>query len=68
MARQSDDPYSDFVVRVMNAARIARNQTNKMSEGEFAIVESVRRTLVDLDPHAEGTPKANVILRPYPKG
>jgi hypothetical protein len=61
MARTSPDPYSDFVVRVMNSARIAMAQGDSMSQGEYEIVEAVRQSLLDLDPHAAHCRRASVI-------
>jgi hypothetical protein len=62
MPRRSDDPYGDFVVRVMNAARIALAQGDSMSQDEFRIVEMIRDTMLVLDPASNGVRKANVII------
>lgn len=61
--RRSQDPYGDFVVRVMNSVRIARMQGDRMNEDEMAIIESVRECLVALDPHATEVAEAVIIHR-----
>ena len=66
MARASADPYGDFVVRVMNATRIALGQNGTMSADEFHIVESVRAHLIDLDPAAVNVAKANIRIYHHP--
>jgi hypothetical protein len=60
----SDDPYSDFVVRVMNSCRIALAQGDTMSRDETMIVEKIRATLIDLDPEAVGIRHSTIIIRP----
>jgi hypothetical protein len=63
MPYKSDDPYGDFVVRVMNACRIARGQHGAMSDDEDTIVETIHDRLVSLDPSAVHIPEANIIIR-----
>lgn len=62
MSRRSNDPYGDFVVRVMNSARIARAQADSMSHDEADIVEVIRSVLLELDPSAKDVIRANVSI------
>lgn len=66
MSRTSNDPYGDFVVRVMNSCRIALNQQGAMSHKEFETVKAIRETLVGLDRAAGAVRKAGIIIRDNP--
>jgi len=63
-----EDPYSDFVTRVVNSCRIALNKQGRMSAKEVEIVLAVRKTLTDLDPEVNPDVwvRKNVILRDMP--
>jgi len=65
MARKSDDPYGDFVVRVMNSCRIALNQMGTMNDHETSIVLAVQEALVNRDPDAIHTAERSIISGPY---
>lgn len=57
------DVYGTFAVAVMNAIRQAERSQMLMSEGETRIVEGLKECFIDLDPTAEYTRKAKVVLR-----
>lgn len=63
MGRTSDDPYGDFVVRIMNSCRIALGQTSEMSEAEFNVVRRIRHAMIQEDANAEDTIKASIVIR-----
>ena len=60
MARQSKDPYGDFVVRIINSCRIAANQAFGMSDDEYFRVMKVHELMTTLDPDAQRVRKASV--------
>jgi len=60
MARQSKDPYGDFVVRIMNSVRIAANQAFDMSDDEYYKVVKIRELMTSLDEDAVGVRRASV--------
>ena len=68
MSNYVEDPYSDFVTRVVNSCRIALNKQGRMSDKEVEIVLAVRDTLTRMDPEIrpETWARKNVILRDMP--
>jgi hypothetical protein len=67
MPQRSDDPYSDFMVRVMNSCRIAIAQQGAMNDTEYGIVRAVRDLLLELDPAIDpDANRANIIIREMP--
>jgi len=63
MSRKSQDPFGDFVVRVMNACHRARGQSDTMSDDEFFAIEAVRERLLSLGPSAEFLRRTQVALK-----
>lgn len=61
----SNDPYSDFVTRIVNSCRIALDSQGSMNDGEVTIVKAVRDTLCQLDPAIDPDtyPRHTIIIR-----
>lgn len=63
MPRVSNDPYSDFALRILNTCRVAIGQSYNMSDREYEIVKGIRAMLLRMDPTAEDMPICTIIHR-----
>lgn len=63
MARHSDDPYGDFVVRVTNSCRMAVGQAMDMSDDEYYRVSRVLEALRKHIPDHDQCRRATIIIR-----
>lgn len=64
MARHSDDPYGDFVVRIVNSCRIAVGQAMDMSDDEYYNVCRILDEMRKRDPNSSDVRRATIVIRP----